>query len=216
MRTCGPSAAATTRTGDPAGPVALVLQDVTEARRVEAVRRDFVANVGHELKTPVGALALLAEAIVGAADDPEAVLATDRDVEGLGPGGGAGAVDRLGDHPVDLDGHQFGQRLAALQPGQVDQLADEPAQPVGLARDPSREPLHRLGVVGRLLDRLGEQRQGADRRLELVPDVGHEVPAHGLGPPGLGDVLQDERDRPWWRGRPAVEADAVDADQPGS
>ncbi|MFQ1001881.1 sensor histidine kinase [Modestobacter sp. SSW1-42] len=55
------------------GPVALVLQDVTEARRVEAVRRDFVANVGHELKTPVGALALLAEAVQGAADDPDTV-----------------------------------------------------------------------------------------------------------------------------------------------
>jgi two-component system sensor histidine kinase SenX3 len=55
------------------GPVALVLQDVTEARRLEAVRRDFVANVGHELKTPVGALALLAEAIEGAADDRETV-----------------------------------------------------------------------------------------------------------------------------------------------
>jgi signal transduction histidine kinase len=55
------------------GPVALVLQDVTETRRTEAVRRDFVANVGHELKTPVGALALLAEAIEQAADDPEAV-----------------------------------------------------------------------------------------------------------------------------------------------
>jgi two-component system sensor histidine kinase SenX3 len=55
------------------GPVALVLQDVTEARRVEAVRRDFVANLGHELKTPVGALALLAEAVQGAADDPETV-----------------------------------------------------------------------------------------------------------------------------------------------
>jgi two-component system sensor histidine kinase SenX3 len=54
-------------------PVALVLQDVTEARRMESVRRDFVANVGHELKTPVGALALLAEAVQGAADDPEAV-----------------------------------------------------------------------------------------------------------------------------------------------
>jgi two-component system sensor histidine kinase SenX3 len=40
---------------------------------VEAVRRDFVANVGHELKTPVGALALLAEAVQGAADDPETV-----------------------------------------------------------------------------------------------------------------------------------------------
>jgi two-component system, OmpR family, sensor histidine kinase SenX3 len=57
----------------PAAPVALILQDVTEARRVEAVRRDFVANVGHELKTPVGALSLLAEAILGASDDPEAV-----------------------------------------------------------------------------------------------------------------------------------------------
>ena len=55
------------------GPVALVLTDVTEARRVEAVRRDFVANVGHELKTPVGALALLAEAVQGAADDPDTV-----------------------------------------------------------------------------------------------------------------------------------------------
>jgi two-component system, OmpR family, sensor histidine kinase SenX3 len=55
------------------GPVALVLTDVTEARRVEAVRRDFVANVGHELKTPVGALALLAEAVQDASDDPETV-----------------------------------------------------------------------------------------------------------------------------------------------
>ena len=57
-------------TAPPPGPVALVLQDVTETRRSEAVRRDFVANVGHELKTPVGALSLLAEAIEQAADDP--------------------------------------------------------------------------------------------------------------------------------------------------
>ena len=47
--------------------------DVTEARRLELVRRDFVANVSHELKTPVGALTLLAEAVQEAADDPEAV-----------------------------------------------------------------------------------------------------------------------------------------------
>jgi two-component system, OmpR family, sensor histidine kinase SenX3 len=53
--------------------VALVVTDVTEQRRLEAVRRDFVANVSHELKTPVGALTLLAEAINEAADDPEAV-----------------------------------------------------------------------------------------------------------------------------------------------
>ena len=47
--------------------------DQSELRRVEAVRRDFVANVSHELKTPVGALALLAETTEDAADDPEAV-----------------------------------------------------------------------------------------------------------------------------------------------
>lgn len=53
--------------------VALLLADVSEQRRLEAVRRDFVANVSHELKTPVGALMLLAEAVQDASDDPEAV-----------------------------------------------------------------------------------------------------------------------------------------------
>jgi two-component system sensor histidine kinase SenX3 len=53
--------------------VLLLVEDRTESRRVDAVRRDFIANVSHELKTPVGALSLLAEAVLGASDDPEAV-----------------------------------------------------------------------------------------------------------------------------------------------
>ena len=53
--------------------VGLVLVDVSESYRVEAVRRDFVANVSHELKTPVGAITLLGEAIEDAADDQIAV-----------------------------------------------------------------------------------------------------------------------------------------------
>lgn len=56
-----------------AGHVALLVEDVTEAHRVEAVRRDFVANVSHELKTPVGAMGLLAEALLGCAADEVAV-----------------------------------------------------------------------------------------------------------------------------------------------
>jgi two-component system, OmpR family, sensor histidine kinase SenX3 len=53
--------------------VLLLADDYTALRRLETVRRDFVANVSHELKTPVGALALLAEAVLGSADEPEAV-----------------------------------------------------------------------------------------------------------------------------------------------
>jgi two-component system sensor histidine kinase SenX3 len=51
----------------PAGAV-LFLQDVSEARRVEAMRRDFVANVGHELTSPIGALALVAETMASETD----------------------------------------------------------------------------------------------------------------------------------------------------
>jgi len=54
--------------------VLALIDDRTRERRVEAIRRDFVANVSHELKTPVGALNLLAEAVQEAADDPEAVI----------------------------------------------------------------------------------------------------------------------------------------------
>ncbi|QCB95447.1 sensor histidine kinase [Cellulomonas shaoxiangyii] len=53
--------------------VLLLAEDLTQARRLEAIRRDFVVNVSHELKTPVGALSLLAETVQDAADDPQAV-----------------------------------------------------------------------------------------------------------------------------------------------
>ena len=53
--------------------VLVLVEDRTRERRVEAIRRDFVVNVSHELKTPVGAIKLLADAVLDASDDPEAV-----------------------------------------------------------------------------------------------------------------------------------------------
>jgi two-component system, OmpR family, sensor histidine kinase SenX3 len=49
------------------------VDDQSEHARMEATRRDFVANVSHELKTPVGAMGVLAEALLASADDPDTV-----------------------------------------------------------------------------------------------------------------------------------------------
>ncbi len=56
------------------GLILVLVSDESEARRIDAVRRDFVANVSHELKTPIGALGLLSEAILGAKNQPEEVV----------------------------------------------------------------------------------------------------------------------------------------------
>jgi len=56
----------------------VVIDDVTEAHRLEAVRRDFVANLSHELKTPVGAIGLLAETLLAEPDPDVAHRLTER------------------------------------------------------------------------------------------------------------------------------------------
>jgi two-component system sensor histidine kinase SenX3 len=53
--------------------ILVLLSDESEAERVHEVRRDFVANISHELKTPIGALSLLSEAVLSAKDEPASV-----------------------------------------------------------------------------------------------------------------------------------------------
>jgi two-component system sensor histidine kinase SenX3 len=53
--------------------ILLLAEDRTESYRLDEVRRDFVANISHELKTPIGAVGLLAEALASASDEPEQV-----------------------------------------------------------------------------------------------------------------------------------------------
>ena len=58
----------------PGGFVLAMAEDETATRRMDAVRRDFVANVSHELKTPIGAIGILAETIEAASEDPGQVI----------------------------------------------------------------------------------------------------------------------------------------------
>jgi two-component system sensor histidine kinase SenX3 len=102
------------------GTVAVLLEDVTEARRLEDVRRDFVANVSHELKTPVGALSLLAEALQEASEDPAAVrrfaVSAQQEAHRLG---------RLVQELIDLSRLQGGEALPAPDRVRVEQVVNE-------------------------------------------------------------------------------------------
>ncbi|MFD8297138.1 sensor histidine kinase [Streptomyces bauhiniae] len=100
--------------------VLLLVEDLTEARRIEAVRRDFVANVSHELKTPVGALSLLSEAVMDASDEPDAVqrFAGRMQIE-------ATRLTNLVQELIDLSRVQNDDPLEDAEPVRVDELVAE-------------------------------------------------------------------------------------------
>jgi len=108
------------RTGDRVTSVVLRFSDITDARRLERVRRDFVANVSHELKTPVGALTLLAEAVQEAADDPEAVqrFASRMQREGS-------RLGRLVQELIELSRLQGAEALPGTTPVSVEHVLSE-------------------------------------------------------------------------------------------
>ncbi len=100
--------------------VLVLVDDRTEARRVEEIRRDFVANVSHELKTPIGALHLLAEAVHDAADEPEAVrhFATRMQRESM-------RLSTLVQEIIDLSRLQVADALHPPEPVGVDEVVAE-------------------------------------------------------------------------------------------
>lgn len=100
--------------------VLVLVEDRTEARRVEEVRRDFVANVSHELKTPIGALQLLSEAVAGAAEDPDAVrhFAERMEREAL-------RLTTLVQEIIDLSRLQVADALHPPEPVELDAVVNE-------------------------------------------------------------------------------------------
>jgi two-component system sensor histidine kinase SenX3 len=94
--------------------------DQSEYARMEASRRDFVANVSHELKTPVGAMAVLAEALLASPDDPETVQRFGEKV--------LIEANRLGHmvgELIELSRLQGAERIPDLSPVDVDTIVAE-------------------------------------------------------------------------------------------
>jgi two-component system, OmpR family, sensor histidine kinase SenX3 len=107
------------------GALLILIDDLAEERRVDAVRRDFVANVSHELKTPVGALALLAEAVLAAADDATQVrhFAERMQIE-------ATRLSQLVQDVIDLSRLQGDDPLTRAEVVNVDELLTRAADEV--------------------------------------------------------------------------------------
>ena len=93
------------------------------------------------------------------------------------------AIHRFGQHLVNVNDLRIGQRVVGLKSGQLDDLTDQIGQPSGLDTQPTGELAYGGRVVSGIFNRLGEQRNGADGRFELVTDVCDEVA------PGFLDAL---------------------------
>ena len=125
------------------GSVALVIDDLTEVKRVESVRRDFVANVGHEIKTPVGALTLLAEAAIDARDDPDAM---QHFIERMRHE--ANRLSRLVQELLDLSRLQGGDPLPDSTVVSLDAVVDEAIDRTRLVAQAKQIEFVRGGDVG--------------------------------------------------------------------
>jgi two-component system sensor histidine kinase SenX3 len=120
---------------DQSGRVTTVLlqfSDITESLRLERVRRDFVANVSHELKTPVGALTLLAEAVQDASDDPEAVQRFSHRMQREGA-----RLGRLVQELIELSRLQGAEPLPGQQLVDVEHILSEAVDRSRLAAESS-------------------------------------------------------------------------------
>ncbi|TDE13104.1 sensor histidine kinase [Jiangella asiatica] len=96
-----------------------LVEDRTHEIRVDEVRRDFVANVSHELKTPVGALSLLAEAVEDAKDDPEAVQRFAERMQREGS-----RLTRLVQEIIDLSRLQYDDPVQSPKPVEIDDVVE--------------------------------------------------------------------------------------------
>jgi two-component system sensor histidine kinase SenX3 len=129
----------------------VVIEDITESRRLDAVRRDFVANLSHELKTPVGAIGLLAETLLAEPDDDVARRLTERVVNE------SFRVSRTIDDLLELSRIEAGAEIVR-EPVPVHLVLEEAAERVRPGAE-RRDIEVRVGSVATRVTAMGDRRQ---------------------------------------------------------
>lgn len=182
------------------GDVLVTVEDISERARLDAVRTDFVANISHELKTPVGAIALLAETIVDE-DDPEIVRRLANKMVDEAHRAATSIDDLLELSRIELDGRAVRERvsvagvlrdavvrsLAAAEQRDIRLDLEEPAAPLAVLGD--RRQL--VSALSNLIDNAVKYSEGGSEvRIStrsgdgfvglVVTDFGVGIPARDL------------------------------------
>ncbi|AZS43317.1 Signal-transduction histidine kinase senX3 [Microbacterium oleivorans] len=121
----------------------IVIRDITERERVEQMRRDFVSNTSHELKTPVGAVMLLAEAIESAADDPDQVRHFVRRLSAE-----ATRLGQLTSRIMNLSRLQSADEIAEMRDVSVDEVVRSAIESQAIAAESAEIQVARGGERG--------------------------------------------------------------------
>ncbi len=153
------------------GSVLLLCEDRTQQQRVDEARRDFVANISHELKTPIGAIGLLSEAITGAADDPEAVrrfsARLDRE---------SNRLSKLVNEIIELSRLQFDNPVESARAVRVDTVIAAAMDRVRSAAELKNIRLVRGGPMG--LQVIGDKEQLVTAVNNLIDNAVAYSPEH--------------------------------------
>ena len=124
------------------GLVLVLAEDEAAARRVEEARRDFVANVSHELKTPIGAIGILAETIDAAFDDPKQVAHFAKRLHQE-----SARLAELVGQIIELSRLQSLDPIRGREPVAVAEIVDEAFARTGASAEARRISLIRAGIT---------------------------------------------------------------------
>lgn len=146
------------------GNAIISAEDSSRHIRLAETRRDFVANVSHELKTPIGAVSILAEAIEGAADDPDAVRHFSQRLTAEST-----RLSALVTQIIDLSRLQADEPLLRAEPVSVADIVDE-----AVSRHRELATTREVSLVARCDDDLwvlGDQSQLTEAIANLVQNA---------------------------------------------